>query len=386
MTEIYLDNSATTKPYREVIDLIGNVLEKTYGNPSSMHKKGLEAEKVIEEARRHISILFNNRASEIIFTSGGTEANNLAIKGAAYRNRRHGKHLVTSSIEHPSVLNCFRFLEQEGFSVSYLPADTRGLVNPSDLESLVGKETTLVSIMHINSEIGSVQPLKLIGQAIKKTNPSTLFHVDAVQSFARLPMKLKEWQADMVSCSAHKIHGPRGAGCLWLREGTMLQPLLHGGGQENMMRPGTENAAAIAGFGLAARQNNYSLQQKTDYLAELKLAFYNELQSSGTPFTVNGPSPDTGAPHIINLSFPGLKSELLLHSLEERGIYVSAGSACHSRRSDPSHVLIAIDLNEERLESALRFSFSTLNTKDEAVSAARITAEVAASLSSMFQK
>lgn len=386
MTEIYLDNSATTKPSREVIELIGNVLEKTYGNPSSMHKKGLEAEKVIEEARRHISILFNNRASEIIFTSGGTEANNLAIKGAAYRNQRRGKHLVTSSIEHPSVLNCFRFLEQEGFSVSYLSADTRGLVNPSGLESLIGKETTLVSIMHINSEIGSVQPLKLIGQAIKKANPDTLFHVDAVQSFARLPMKLKEWQADMVSCSAHKIHGPRGAGCLWLREGTMLQPLLHGGGQENMMRPGTENAAAIAGFGLAARQNNHSLQQKTDYLAELKLAFYNELQNSGTSFTVNGPSPDTGAPHIINLSFPGLKSEVLLHSLEERGIYVSAGSACHSRRSDPSHVLKAIGLDNESLESALRFSFSTFNTKDEAVSAARITAEVAADLLSMFKK
>lgn len=386
MTEIYLDNSATTKPYREVIELICDVLKETYGNPSSMHRKGLEAEKVIEEARRHISILFNNRASEIIFTSGGTEANNLAIKGAAYRNRRRGNHLVTSSIEHPSVLNCFRFLEQEGFSVSYLPADTRGLVNPSELQSLIGRETTLVSIMHINSEIGSVQPLKLIGQAIKKANPDTLFHVDAVQSFARLPMELKEWQADMVSCSGHKIHGPRGAGCLWLREGTMLQPLLHGGGQENMMRPGTENAAAIAGFGLAARQNNHSLQQKTDYLAELKLTFYNELQNSKALFTVNGPSPDAGAPHIINLSFPGLKSEVLLHSLEERGIYVSAGSACHSRRSDPSHVLKAIGLDNESLESALRFSFSTFNTKDEAVSAARITAEVAADLLSIFKK
>ncbi len=385
MTELYLDNSATTKPYREVIDLIGNVLAETYGNPSSMHKKGLEAERVIEEARRLVSILFNNRPSEIIFTSGGTEANNLAIKGAAYRNRRRGRHLVTSSIEHPSVLNCFRFLEQEGFSVSYLPVDTQGLVNPSELQNLICKETTLVSIMHVNSEIGSIQPLGEIGQLIKKANPDVLFHIDAAQSFARLPLKLKEWSSDMISCSAHKIHGPRGAGSLWIKEGTLLQPLIHGGGQEKEIRPGTENTAAIAGFGLAVRLTNGSLRQKAESLTNLKLSFYNEIQKSGVLFTVNGPAPENGAPHILNLSFPGLKAELLLHSLEEQGIYVSAGSACHSRRPDPSHVLKAIGLSGTRLESALRFSFSTLNTEDEVVYAAHKTAEVVRELSSMLK-
>lgn len=385
MTEIYLDNSATTRPYREIIELINRVQAETYGNPSSMHKKGLEAEKLIGEARRQVAAFFSNRESEVVFTSGGTEANNLAIKGAAYRNRRRGGHLVTTSIEHPSVLNCFRFLEQEGFSVTYLPVDEHGLVNPGDLKNLVGKETTLVSIMHVNSEIGSIQPLGEIGQLIKKANPDVLFHIDAVQSFARLPLKLKEWSSDMISCSAHKIHGPRGAGSLWIKEGTLLQPLIHGGGQEKEIRPGTENTAAIAGFGLAVRLANGNLRQKTESLTNLKLSFYNEIQKSGVLFTVNGPTPEDGAPHILNLSFPGLKAELLLHSLEEQGIYVSAGSACHSRRPDPSHVLKAIGLSGARLESALRFSFSTLNTEDEVVYAAHKTAEVVRELSSMLK-
>ncbi len=384
MAAIYLDNSATTPPYREVLELIGRVQEETYGNPSSMHSKGLDAERLIGEARRQVAAFFNGRESEIFFTSGGTEANNLAIKGAAYRNRRRGSHLVTSFIEHPSVLNCFRFLEQEGFSVSYLPVDEQGLIDPGALKSLVGKNTILVSIMHVNSEVGSIQPLAETGQIIREANPDVLFHVDAVQSFARLPLEVKKWQADLVSCSAHKIHGPRGAGCLWVKEGTLLQPLLHGGGQEREMRPGTENTAAIAGFGLAARQGEGRLAQTAGQLRNLKLIFYRELRNSGTRFIVNGPAPENGAPHIINISFPGLKAEVLLHSLEERGIYVSAGSACHSRRPEPSHVLEAIGLSGRRLESALRFSFSVFNTEQEIITAAAETAQVVRDLSSMI--
>ncbi len=383
MTEIYLDNSATTKPYREISELISKLQAEAYGNPSSMHKKGLEAEKLIGEARRQIAFYFRDRENEIVFTSGGTEANNLAIKGAAYRNRRRGCHLITSSIEHPSVLNCFRFLEQDGFSVSYLPVDKQGIINPDDLKTLIGKNTILVSIMHVNNEIGSVQPLEKIGHLIKKANPEILFHVDAVQSFTRLPFKLKEWKTDMISCSAHKIHGPRGAGCLWIKEGTLLQPLMHGGGQERELRPGTENTAAIAGFGLAARTVRNKLQQKTEHLKSLKSIFYRELQKSGILLTVNGPEPEDSAPHIINLSFPGLKAEPLLYSLEEQGVYVSSGSACHSRHLDPSHILKAIGLEKERLESALRFSFSTLNTENEVVLAAWKTAKVVRELSSI---
>ena len=374
MPDIYLDNSATTRPYPEVIELMSRVQRDIYGNPSSMHQKGLEAEKIIGKARQQVSALFGGRESQIIFTSGGTEANNLAIKGAAFRNRRRGTHLITCMTEHLSVLNCYRFLEKNGFTVSYLPVTKQGVVSPGELEKTIRKDTILVSIMHVNNEIGATQPLEKIGRVIRGKNPGALFHVDTVQSFARLPLRLKEWQADIAVCSAHKVHGPRGAGCIWIKEGTLLQPLMHGGGQESGMRPGTENTAAIAGFGLAAELSTENMCQKTDHTWNLKLAFYRELQKSGVDYNLNGPPHEEGAPHILNLSFPGLKAELLLHSLEERGVYVSAGSACHSRRPDPSHVLKAIGLSRERLESALRFSFSAFNTENEIALAAKETA------------
>ena len=381
MPDVYLDNSATTRPYPEVIGLMSRVQAETFGNPSSMHEKGLAAEKLIGEARRQIATVIGAREHEIIFTSGGTEANNLAIKGAAYRNRRRGSHLITTTIEHPSVLNCFRSLEHEGFEVSYLPVNNRGLLNPNEVKALIRKDTILISIMHINNEIGSIQPLDQIGRTIKETNPDLLFHIDAVQSFTRLPLKLKEWQADLVSCSAHKLHGPKGAGCLWVREGIQLQPLFDGGGQEKGLRSGTENVAAIAGFGLAALISGESRKQKMAAVSGLKKTFYKAIQDSGVNCLLNGPSPEEGAPHIINLSFPGLKAEMLLHSLEEQGIYVSAGSACHSRHPEPSHVLMAIGLRGKPLESALRFSFSFLNSEEEVLSAAAETANIVRRLS-----
>ncbi len=375
MAEIYLDNSASTRPYPEVNKLTSRVQSEIYGNPSSLHDMGLEAEKIIREARRQIAVVFGGRENEIIFTSGGTEANNLAIKGAAFRHRRRGSHLITSVIEHPSVLNSFRFLEKYGFEVSYLPVNSQGAVNPDDLKALIRKETILISLMHINNETGTIQPLGEIGRMIREINPEALFHVDVVQSFGRIPLRLKEWQVDMAVCSAHKIHGPRGAGSLWSRKGTLLEPLLHGGGQESGLRSGTENTAAIAGFGLAARLTAEKMRQKEEELRVLKLAFFNELQNSGIKFNLNGPAPGEGAPHIINLSFPGLRAEVLLHSLEERGIHVSAGSACHSRHPEPSHVLKAIGLDSENLDSALRFSFSVFNDKNEIIAAAKETAE-----------
>ncbi len=383
MSSIYLDNSATTRPYREVRVLIDKIQDKSYGNPSSMHEMGLEAEKVIREARRLVSQLFDGREKSIVFTSGGTEANNLAIKGAAFAYKNRGNHLITSAVEHPSVLDCFKFLEKEGFSVSYLTVNEAGLIDPDQLESLVTKNTILVSIMHVNNEVGTIQPLEACGSAIRNKNRSAIFHIDAVQSFGRLPLQPGGWQADLISCSAHKVHGPRGVGCLWVREGKNLQPQIHGGGQENGLRSGTENTAGIAGFGLAAAICKNDKVNNAYELQSLKQAFYRELQKQDLPFKVNGPAPDQGAPHIINISFPGVKAEVLLHSLEAEKIYVSAGAACHARRSEPSHVLKAIGLDKKMIDSALRFSFSLFNKKEDVTTAAVKTAALAKKLLTM---
>ncbi|OPL11733.1 MAG: cysteine desulfurase [Firmicutes bacterium ML8_F2] len=383
--EVYLDNSATTRPFPEIIDLMDRVQREMYGNPSSLHEKGVAAEQLLGKARRSLASFFRDSEKEIIFTSGGTEANNLAVIGTALRHCRRGKHLITSAVEHPSVLNCFRFLAGEGFRVSYIPVDKNGTLDLDELERAVGEDTILVSIMHVNNEMGAIQPLQEIGPVIKKRNPAVLLHVDAVQSLAKLPLPVDLWQADLVSCSAHKIHGPRGTGCLWVREGTLLQPLLYGGNQEKGLRPGTENTPAIAGFGLAISLMDEKLSKMENGLMELKLVFLEHLQDSGIHFAVNGPSPVEGAPHILNLSFPGLKAEVLLHGLEERGIYVSSGSACHSRRSEPSHVLAALGLEREKLDSALRFSLSVENTLAEVKEAAAATAAAVRELAAFLK-
>jgi cysteine desulfurase len=374
LPEIYLDNSATTPLYPEVLALMNQVQEHCFGNPSAMHEKGIEAEKMITAARRQVAHLLGVSDREVIFTSGGTEANNLAICGAARHNRKRGNHLITSVIEHPSVLNCFRYLEREGFEVTYLPVDHSGMINLEQLEHEITPATTLVSIMHVNNEIGTVLPLAKIGPVIKAKNRHTLFHTDAVQSFTKLPLDPRSWKADLLSCSSHKIHGPKGAGCLWINKGKQIDPLLHGGGQETGLRSGTENTAAIAGFGLAAELSGKAKGDQAAYLIVLKKAFMKEIEHQGNAFSINGPDLQSAAPQIINLAFPGLKAEMLLHSLEEKNIYVSAGSACHSRHPEPSHVLKAIGLQNNLLDGSLRFSFSVLNSVDEVIVAARETA------------
>jgi cysteine desulfurase len=383
VNEIYLDNSATTRPYPEVVGLAARVMSDIYGNPSSMHDLGLAAGQVLAEARRQVASVLNVNDKEIIFTSGGTEANSMAVIGAARRNRNRGDHLITTVVEHSSVLNCFRCLEQEGFRVDYLAVDSRGVIDPEALRALVNEKTTLVSIMHANNETGSLQPLAEAGRIIKELNRSAIFHIDAVQSFARLPLKTKEWQADLITCSSHKIHGPRGVGCLWVNRGVQLEPLLYGGGQEKGLRPGTENTPAIAGFGLAAEMTAQGQDSKVAQLMALKLALIGGLHDRDIHFKINGPDPAEGAPHILNLSFPGVKAEVLLHSLEAKGIYVSAGSACHSRRPEPSHVLESIGLEEKLLKSALRFSFSSMNCETEADRAAAGVAEAVRELQNM---
>jgi len=385
LPEIYLDNSATTPLYPEVLVLMNQVQEHCFGNPSAMHEKGIEAEKAITTARRQVARLLGVSEREVIFTSGGTEANNLAICGAARYNRKRGNHLITTVIEHPSVLNCFRYLEREGFQVTYLPVDHGGLINIEHLEHEITPTTTLVSIMHVNNEIGTVLPLAKIGPVIKSKNRHTIFHTDAVQSFTKLPLDPPGWQADLISCSSHKIHGPKGAGGLWIKKGAPLDPLLHGGGQEMGFRSGTENTAAIAGFGLAAELSAKAKGDQAAYLIALKKAFLKEIEEQGTTFSINGPDPENAAPQIINLAFPGLKAELLLHSLEEKKIYVSAGSACHSRHPEPSHVLKAVGLQNNLLEGSLRFSFSVLNSLEEVKVAAKETAATVKRLKALIE-
>lgn len=363
MTEIYLDNCATTRPFDEVIALGNRIQKYNYANPSSGHTKGIAAERLLRDARREIASLLQRREDELYFTSGGTEANNLALKGIAYRRQRPGAHIITSAVEHPSVLNCCRRLEEEGFALTVLPVDSDGRVDLEALREAMGEQTILVSIIHVNNEIGTIQPVEKIGAIIKKSNPRTLYHIDGVQSFGRIPTALQRWQADLFSCSAHKIHGPKGSGALWVRKGVSLQPLFQGGGQEGALRPGTENTAAIAGFGLAARISGTHREDNFPLLHRLKEELYRGLQQAGVELHLNGPPLEEAAPHILNLSFPGVKAELLLRFLEEKGIFVSAGSACHSRHPEPSHVLTATGLTGGRLLSALRFSFSSFNQR-----------------------
>ena len=358
MREIYLDNSATTAVRPEVAAVMQEVLCENYGNPSSLHRRGLLAERVKNEARRVLAEACGVKEKEIFFTSGGTEANNLAIKGAARRFKRRGRHLITTKIEHPSVLYTFRALEDEGFKVTYFDVDENGLVDAKAVAEAVTAETLLVSVMHVNNEVGSIMPVAEIGSLIKQKNPQTLFHVDAVQSFGKLPVQPQKWQADLMTISAHKIHGPKGSGALYRKEGLPLTPLLHGGDQEQGIRPGTENMAGIAGFAVAARLMLSQQAENYRYMGKLKEIFLTGLQERLPDMRING----DGAAHILNVTIPGIKGEVLVHALEEDGIYISTGSACHSPRADPSHVLLAMGRTPQEIEASLRISFSAAIT------------------------
>ena len=363
MKEIYLDNSATTPICRESAAAMQEVYKEIYGNPSSLHRLGLQAERKLQEARSILAGVLKVDPGEIYFTSGGTEASNLAIKGIARRHNRRGKHIITSGIEHPATLLACKSLEDEGFEVDYLEVTPKGSLPLKTLQDKLRRDTILVSLMHVNNEVGSILPVEGLGQAIKEKNPTTLFHVDAVQSFCKLPCLPRRWQADLVSISAHKIHGPKGVGALYKREGVLIEPLLHGGGQEKGIRPGTENPAGAAGFAAAAAHLAPRREEHYKHMQHLKDTFTEEILKEIPHSQVNGPP--EGAPHIVNISFKGIQGEVLLHTLEEAGIYVSTGSACHSRSQEPSHVLKALKLSEKDRSGALRFSFSPYNTEEE---------------------
>ncbi len=364
MNEIYLDNSATTCAYREVGELVSKVMCEDYGNPSSMHMKGVQAEKYIKEAKERLAKILKVQEKEIFFTSGGTESDNLALIGAAKANQRAGKHLITTSIEHPAILNTMRYLEEEGFRVTFLPVDKYGRVQLDALKEALCEDTILVSIMYVNNEVGSVQPIQEAASIVKAYNKDILFHVDAVQGFGKYVIHPKKLKVDMCSVSGHKIHGPKGIGFLYIDSHVKIKPIVFGGEQQRNVRSGTENVPGIAGIGLAAKMIYENLDEKVNHMRSLKQYFIEGVRE--IPETViHGLYDETSAPHIISVGFAGIRSEVLLHALEDKGIYVSSGSACASNHPQISGVLKGIGAKQEFLDATLRFSMSEFTTVEE---------------------
>lgn len=363
--QVYLDNAATTRVLPEVADLMRDIMVNNYGNPSSLHRLGLEAEKLLDRARERLAAVLGCTPPEVIFTSGGTEANALAIRGTAWARHAEGRHLITTRIEHPSVLQTCRMLEQEGWEVTYLDVDATGTVNLAQLERALRPTTVLVTIHYVNNEVGTVQPISTIAGILGTGRRRPWLHVDAVQALGKLPVAVAELGADLISLSAHKVHGPKGTGALYARRGIRLRPLLAGGEQEFGLRAGTENVAGIAGFGLAAELAERSRPAAAEHMRRLKAEMSTRLMAEVPGCRVNGPPPDQGAPHILNLRLPGILGETMVHYLEERGVYVSTTSACASRRHPVSHVLVALGLSEEEAACSIRISLSRLNTMEE---------------------
>lgn len=367
--ECYLDNSATTRVFPEVADLMMKVMCEDYGNPSSMHMKGVESEEYLKSSREVLAKIMKVNAKEIFFTSGGTESDNLALLGCASANNRRGKHIITTQVEHPAILKTCAHLESLGYEVTYLPVDQTGRIRLEDLQNAMRPDTILVSIMHTNNEIGALQPIAEAGALIKKMNPQTLFHVDAVQGFGKAKILPKKMGIDLLSASSHKIHGPKGMGILYVNEKVKIHPIIFGGGQQNGLRSGTDNVPGAAGMARAAELLYEHFDEDIERLYELKRYFVEGVRKIEN-VKVNGLLPGEDeiagtAPHIVSVSVLGVRSEVLLHTLEEKGIYVSAGSACSSHKPQPSATLKAIGADKAQLESTIRFSFSVYTTKEE---------------------
>ena len=362
--EVYLDNSATTKVFPEVAELMAKVMLEDYGNPSSLHFKGLDGENYIKKAKEQIAKVLKVNEKEIYFTSGGTESDNLAIIGCAMANKRAGMHLITTKIEHPAVLETMKYLEQQGFEVTYLPVNEYGQIRLEDLKAAMRRDTILVSIMHTNNEIGALQPIAEAGALIKAMNPRCLFHVDAVQGFGKCRIWPKKMMVDLLSVSAHKIHGPKGIGFLYVGEKVKILPINYGGGQQKGMRSGTENVPAIAGLGLATQMIYSNLETDVEYIYKIRETFVQGV-SLMEGITVNGKSGKDTSCHVVSVSFAGVRSEVLLHALEDKGICVSAGSAFASNHPQTSETLKAIGVEKHLLDSTIRFSFSVFTTMEE---------------------
>lgn len=362
--EAYFDNSATTKVLDCVKDAVVDAMCVNYGNAAAKHRKGVEAENLIREAKKAIADTLKVQEKEILFTSGGTESNNTALIGTALANRRAGKHLITTGVEHPSIYNTMSFLEEMGFEVTYLPVDHLGHISLEDLEKAIREDTVLVSVMYVNNEVGAVEPIEAISQCIKKKNPKTLFHVDAIQAYGKYKIRPKKQGIDLLSVSGHKIHAPKGVGFLYIRDGVKIRPILFGGGQQKGMRSGTENVPGCVGLGVAAREAYKDFDARIEKLYTLRERLIAGLKLLGG-VTINGSEDRTNAPQIVSASFEGVRSEVLLHALEDKGVYVSSGSACSSNHPGISGTLKGIGVKKELLDSTIRFSLGDLNVEEE---------------------
>ncbi|WP_426349637.1 cysteine desulfurase family protein [Alloiococcus sp. CFN-8] len=357
---IYFDNGATTKPYKEVIEKVADIMENNYGNPSSVHKLGLAADKALREARKSLGAIINCSEDEIIFTSGGSESNNFIISSYG----RSGGHVITTEIEHASVRETYGALESRGVKVTYLKVDPSGRVDIEALGNAINKDTLLVSIMYVNNEIGTIQDIKEIGRLIKEKSSRAKFHVDAVQGFCKLPIDVKAMNIDFLSAGAHKIHGPKGVGLCYIKKNNKPEPLIYGGSQEQGLRAGTVNVPGAVGFALAAEITFKNMADNYSKVWELKKYFIEKLKELQMVY-INSPLEDSFSPFILNVQFKGVRGEILLRYLEDKDIYVSAGAACSSKNSKDSRVLKAIGLNHEEILSSIRFSFCPDNTKEE---------------------
>lgn len=363
--EAYLDNSATTRCLEEVRDVVVKTMMEDFGNPSAKHIIGVHAERYLKEARERIAKTMKVTEKEIFFTSGGTEADNWAIIGTALANQRMGRHIITTSVEHPAVLEPMKYLEELGFSVTYLDVDRYGRIAPEQLKKAVTQETILVSVMYVNNEVGAVEPIEEIARTVKEKNPRTLVHVDAIQAYGKYRIYPKKTGIDLLAVSGHKIHGPKGIGFLYVNEKVKLKPFILGGGQQKGMRSGTDNVPGAAGLGMAAKMAYEAYEEKRAHLLHLKKRFM-ECVGEMEDVTFNSLPGEEGAPHIVSVSFGGVRSEVLLHALEEKGIYVSAGSACSSnKKQTASHTLMALHMPRELLDCTVRFSFCEMTTMEE---------------------
>ncbi|WP_174729462.1 cysteine desulfurase family protein [Mesobacillus harenae] len=360
---IYFDNSATTKPYREILDSFTKVSLDYFGNPSSLHNLGVQAENLLSRARNQTAELLNVKPAEILFTSGGTESNNLAIKGTAMKYRSRGKHIITTNIEHASVYAAMEQLAELGFEISYVKVNSKGIIELENLEKAIRPDTILVSVIHVNNEVGTVQPIKEISRLLEE-HPKVMFHVDHVQGVAKVPLDLHDCRIDFCSFSGHKFHGLKGTGALYMREGVSISPLLSGGSQELRVRSGTENVAGMVAMSKALRFSLEKHQQQLPNMLKIHDYLRKEL-SNITGVTIHTPNEQI-APHILNFSVKGFKAEVFVHFLEQKGIFISTTSACSSKKKAISKTLLAMGIPDEVAESAVRVSLSYESTMQEA--------------------
>ena len=363
--EIYLDNCSTTKPRGEVVERMVHFLTNEYGNPSSLHRLGFNIEKGIEEVRGTIADFLGVYKDEIYFTSCGTESNNLAIRSILERYKRWGNHIITTKIEHPSVLNLIKDYEKKGCEVTYLGVDDNGIISMEELKGSLREETILLSIMQVNNEIGSIQPIWKIRDILDDKESNAFLHVDGVQGFGKVPLDIRGWGIDAFSFSGHKIYGPKGIGGLYMDRNLKTSPIILGGAQERGLRSGTENVPGIMGFGKAVEIMGENFDNERDRAYELKSYFIRGLEQRIPYIHINSPLGEEHSPYILNVSFKHIKGEVLLHYLEDKGIYVATGSACSSKSKDKSHVLTSLGLSDEDIEGAIRICFSHENTKQQ---------------------